>query len=660
VITYNDIDDPEGVNGTSITLLSGDGSTVVGDYTDIYFENDPFVSTVGSGDFTDVSDPNGSADGIVFGDGTGVNAINGDGSMVAGYYSNIHKVVVGFVEDVATGTYSDVQDPNATSLTSVYAISADGLVVAGSYSNDTGDHGFVENRTTGVFTDVTVANGQGTEIRAVSADGGYLAGYYSDNSGTYGFVDNIATGAYTRVADPNAAGLTVATSVSDNGAVVAGYYFNGGLDKYVGFVENVATGVFKDVLDPNGYNLSIDNVLSANGEFVAGSYDDAVTGLGTGFIEDLATGVYTEISDPNGTAGGSHVTAISADGATVAGSYFNSADDEIGFVAHIACYGRGVSILTTRGEVAVETLAVGDLVVTASGQARPIKWVGHRLVDCARHPDPGSVWPVRVSAGAFGQDLPRRDLWLSPGHNIAFEGALIEARRLVNGRSVVQVERDRIEYWHIELDAHDVIYAEGLPAETYLDTGNRTAFANGGAFVEAHPDFRPRHWSQTCLPQVFGGPQLVRARSRLLERLETLEEATTAEAELHVVADGARIAPTKLGAKRFAFLLPDGRRRVQLASRTFIPAHVGAESADFRTLGLCVGRLQIDGEEIALDDTALFTAGWHKKEPGQCWTNGAAALPARSRLVVIDLAGEGRYWRTPVRPAKCAAPSSSS
>jgi hypothetical protein len=127
-----------------------------------------------------------------------------------------------------------------------------------------------------------------------------------------------------------------------------------------------------------------------------------------------------------------------------------------------------------------------------------------------------------------------------------------------------------------------------------------------------------------------------------------------------VIADGARIAPTKLGARRLAFLLPDGCERVQMASRTFIPAHISPESVDFRTLGLCVGRLQIDGEEIALDDTSFFAVGWHKKEPGQRWTDGAAALPARCRLVVIDLAGEGRYWRTPAPPAKSAAPSSSS
>ena len=105
---------------------------------------------------------------------------------------------------------------------------------------------------------------------------------------------------------------------------------------------------------------------------------------------------------------------------------------------------------------------------------------------------------MRVRAGAFGDGQPRRDLWLSPGHNIAFEGALIAACRLINGRSVGQIDQDHIEYWHVELDAHDVIYADGLPAESYLDTGNRTAFANGGAFIEAHPDFRPRHWAETC------------------------------------------------------------------------------------------------------------------------------------------------------------------
>jgi hypothetical protein len=82
-----------------------------------------------------------------------------------------------------------------------------------------------------------------------------------------------------------------------------------------------------------------------------------------------------------------------------------------------------------------------------------------------------------------------------------------------------------------------------------------------------------------------------------------------------------------------------------LKSRTFVPAHTVAASADTRALGVCVGRLQIDGEEIALANEAHFGKGWHHLESGLRWTRGDPPLPANTRLVMIDLAGEGCYWR---------------
>ncbi len=83
---------------------------------------------------------------------------------------------------------------------------------------------------------------------------------------------------------------------------------------------------------------------------------------------------------------------------------------------------------------------------------------------------------------------------------------------LINGVSIVQIEQDVVEYWHVELDAHDILLAEGLPAESYLDCGARAAFVNGGAFIEAHPDFRPKHWAETCLPLVKQGPAVARTK----------------------------------------------------------------------------------------------------------------------------------------------------
>jgi microcystin-dependent protein len=318
-------------------------------------------------------------------------------------------------------------------------------------------------------------------------------------------------------------------------------------------------------------------------------------------------------------------------------------------VTDIPCYARGSRILTERGEVAVEDLCVGDLVVTAAGPSRPIRWIGHRKVDCLRHPQPRAVWPYRVRAGAFGEGAPMRDLWLSPEHCVAFEGALIPIRALANGVSVAQVECAAIEYWHVELDAHAVLLAEGLPAESYLDTGNRTSFVNGGAFVDAHPDFQRRRWADTCLPLMTGGPAVVTAKARLLARLADRGCGVTHEADAHFRVDGLRVKPIRLSGTRLAFVLPPGGREILLRSRSFAPAYTKAESDDLRTLGLCVAGMQIDGATAALWNDEACKAGWHEGEYDgdeftHRWTNGSTPLPAGARIVIVDLAGAGRYW----------------
>lgn len=318
--------------------------------------------------------------------------------------------------------------------------------------------------------------------------------------------------------------------------------------------------------------------------------------------------------------------------------------------ATAACYCRGTRILTERGDIAVEKLQVGDLAITASGASRPVVWIGHRRVDVARHRDPASVWPVRIDAHAFGDNLPRRDLWVSPGHNIAWEGALIPACALVNGVSVAQVETGVVDYWHVELDAHDILLAEGLPAESYLDCGNRTDFANGGAFVVAHPDFLPKTPGETCLPLAKQGPAVERAKARLRDRLLEQGYLLTADAAPHVRAGGRRIEPVWLSDRRMAFHLPADQEHIVLQSDVFTPAHALPGSDDTRALGLCVTRLMIDGDLAPLDDARL-AQGWREAEGGDGgwrWTDGAARLPAGARAIIVDLGGDGLYWRAPV------------
>ena len=155
---------------------------------------------------------------------------------------------------------------------------------------------------------------------------------------------------------------------------------------------------------------------------------------------------------------------------------------------------RRHQIATDRGPVAVEQLQPGDRVSAHFAQAfLPVIWIGHRQIDCRRHPEPRKVWPVRIQAGCFGQGLPSRDLFLSPDHAVLVEDVLIPVKYLINGTTIAQTEVDEVSYYHIELERHDVLFAEGLPAESYLDTGDRANFANGGVVVSAYPDFATRY-----------------------------------------------------------------------------------------------------------------------------------------------------------------------
>jgi hypothetical protein len=184
--------------------------------------------------------------------------------------------------------------------------------------------------------------------------------------------------------------------------------------------------------------------------------------------------------------------------------------------AAVPCFAKGTRILTLAGEVAVEDLCIGDRVMTHDQRSLPIVWLGRRRVNCRHHPNPRTVWPVRIAAGAFGPCCPGRDLFLSPDHAVFIDDVLIPVKHLINGCTIAQVPTDAVTYYHVELPAHDVLLAEGLPAESYLDTGDHSNFANGGGSVTLHPNFSQLTWEASgCAPLVVTGPALNSIRARL-------------------------------------------------------------------------------------------------------------------------------------------------
>jgi hypothetical protein len=326
----------------------------------------------------------------------------------------------------------------------------------------------------------------------------------------------------------------------------------------------------------------------------------------------------------------------------------------------VACFCAGTRLLTLSGEVAVEALAPGDVVVTMSGRTRPVRWLGHRHLDCTRHPKPEDVWPVRVRTGAIGASIPHRDLLLSPDHAVFIDGVLIPIRHLINGRTIVQERVDEVAYYHVELPSHDVLLAEGLPCESYLDTGNRGAFANGGDAADGegaaptmlHPDFALKVWeTKACAELVLDGPKLAAAKSVVLARAEALGHRLTSDPGLAVVVHGHALRPTIIG-KTWCISLPPTARGVQLVSRTWVPAHTRAAEDDTRSLGVAIANVRLDGSVLPLDDPR-FVSGWHAVEPaaGEAaaaewrWTDGDAWLcVAGVRELAFDVVMTGSYW----------------
>ncbi|MGH7210432.1 MAG: Hint domain-containing protein, partial [Acetobacteraceae bacterium] len=214
----------------------------------------------------------------------------------------------------------------------------------------------------------------------------------------------------------------------------------------------------------------------------------------------------------------------------------------------VPCFGAGTRILTTRGEIAVEALRVGDLAITRDGTERSIIWVGHRHIDVTRHPRPDNALPYRIRRDAFADGKPARDVLLSPDHAVFIDGSLIPVKCLDNGRTIAQARVEAIDYYHVELAGHDILLAEGLPVESYLDTGNRAMFANAGVAMLLHPEFAItsgiRYWaSDACAELVTHGPVLLAARRALAARADALGYHADTQPGLRLFAGGRAIAP---------------------------------------------------------------------------------------------------------------------
>jgi hypothetical protein len=155
------------------------------------------------------------------------------------------------------------------------------------------------------------------------------------------------------------------------------------------------------------------------------------------------------------------------------------------------CFAPGTAIATPDGSRPVEDLGIGDLVTRADGGVSQVTWIGRQRL----RPwlgGPGKTRLVRIAAGALGAGLPLRDLWVTPDHAIRIEGLLVNAGALVNGATItLEPIKAEMTVYHIETEAHDVILAEGVAAETFVDYVGRQAFDNHAEYVALYGEARP-------------------------------------------------------------------------------------------------------------------------------------------------------------------------
>ena len=312
--------------------------------------------------------------------------------------------------------------------------------------------------------------------------------------------------------------LTVATLANDTG----GLQLSSGATLEVG----AATGSGNTITLTTGATLKIDHVAQfGTGQGSAGYAGDTIAGFGGGDFIDLADLSFATatLQSYNAATGVAQFTdgmdvadlTFAAGTSALPGAFALHMDATGGtLVESVACYVAGTRIATPGGERPVESLCIGDPVLTADGRVEPVRWLGRRsyagrLLAGRRH-----LLPIRFTAGSLGDGLPRRDLLVSPAHAMLLDGMLIPAEALVNGLSITRVATmERVDYIHVELNQHDAILAEGAPSETFLDDDSRNLFHNAHehAALYPHETYATPCW---CAPRVTHGHALEQVRQR--------------------------------------------------------------------------------------------------------------------------------------------------
>ncbi len=278
-------------------------------------------------------------------------------------------------------------------------------------------------------------------------------------------------------------------------------------------------------------NRSVASAITFNGvnatlrlaEGVQLNTSTSITSLANGNRFDLVgfTGATQGSFSPDGHiltfTDGARTTSFTITNATAGQDFLFAQDsDGSGEFATVACFVAGTRIRAERGDTPVEHLQIGDRVATLDGALKPVRWIGRRAYPAAALHAHDELRPIRIRAGTLAAGIPHRDLLVSPMHAMLLHGVLIPAADLVDGHAIIRDDQPGpVDYLHIELATHDVIWAEGAPTETFIDEQSRQIFDNAAEFQALDPDAST---TTPCAPRLRNGPLVEAARNAIAAR----------------------------------------------------------------------------------------------------------------------------------------------
>jgi hypothetical protein len=485
------------------------------------------------------------------------------------------------------------------------------------------DENFALTSDAGTGSEVTVTEDPVTDYERVG-EGQIVDGAVVANGGT---VEVTGGGTFNRGTID--AGGTVIADYSAPAAVIGDVLIDSGLLDLTDGQPAGGTIAFGPVTDDIGGTLEIDDETMPSGTIV---------GMAPGDTIHLA---YQFPYDATGTAvvASGNVLQVMEDGQTFdlqldpiqdfTPDRFALADDLNGgtnVTEHVACFLPGTQIRTARGDVMVQDLAVGDTVVTRSGRRRPLCWIGKGSALAVRGKRSAAT-PLIVRKGALANNVPNCDLRITKGHSLYIDDVLIPVEFLVNHRSILWDDVTReVEVYHIELDEHDILIANGAAAESYRDDGNRWLFQNANSGWGLPPQ-------NPCAPVLTGGPIVDAIWRRLLDRSgPRIPVPITDRPDLHLLVDGGRVDGRPRPNGVYEFHLPSVPGEVRIVSRAGAPDELGI-ARDPRLLGVAVRQIRLwRGAELRLIEASdpSLEEGFHlfEEDNGFRWTDGNALLPA--------------------------------